>query len=493
MSLADLSEEQLIDLKWRRGALKFLLRDHQHPIYNALWACIADEDPEHSSHVISSSRQLGKSFTEIVVAVEYCLRYPKSTVLFVAPLKSQAEEIIYGETYFRVFETCPQDLKPKLDGATVIFPNGSRIRLGGTDGRRYEDLRGGAAHLLILDEAGFMAHLDDGVLPALQPMLNTTRGKTIFSSTPPPTLEHPYVNIHRDHAEKGHVSAYTIYDNTFLTEADIVKALVETGSKKIDGKWVPSTRFRREYLAEFIMEGTQLIVPDWSDDFIQEREPNEYFEFHHRYVSMDPGVTDLNVCLFAHYDHENEHLHIEDELVNGGKLLNSEILSTGIKEKMSLRFGTKKPYRMPSDNNNPHLLQDLKTIYGLPFTPTTKTRLESTRAAYEEGMVTKLNNWLRRGRISVHPRCEHLIGALKYGVWTEKSQNKREFGHSKTYGHYDAVAALVYMVRNIDERTNPVPINHGHTFNTQINPNYDFKPPNKDLRTLSGALSPNRR
>ena len=247
--LSTLSKEEKLQLRWRMGALKFLLRPHQLQIYDALWACINDGNSAHTSHVIDCSRQFGKSFTEFVVAVEFCLRTPKSTVLFVAPLKSQAEEIIMGETFFRVFETCPKELQPKIDGNTIRFPSGSRIRVGGTDNRRYEDLRGGAAHLLILDEAGFMSHLDDGVLPALQPMLTTTRGKTIFSSTPPPSLEHPYETIYRDHLQRELVSHFTIFDNSSLTEDDVQKAYLETGSKFIAGKWEPSTRFRREYLA----------------------------------------------------------------------------------------------------------------------------------------------------------------------------------------------------------------------------------------------------
>ena len=31
------------------------------------------------------------------------------------------------------------------------------------------------------------------------------------------------------------------------------------------------------------------------------------------------------------------------------------------------------------------------------------------------------------------------------------------FGRSKKYGHYDHLAALVYLVRGIDTNTNPIP------------------------------------
>ena len=222
--MTEYTEQQKWDIKFFKGALKSLLRPHQLPIYDAIWKCINDRSPYHPSHYVNSSRQIGKSFVEVVVAVEFCIRYPKSTVIFVAPLRSQAEEIILGGTYFTIFDRCPARARPKLDGTTIVFPNGSRIRMGGTDNKRFEDLRGGAAHLLILDECAFMQHLDDGVLPALQPMLNTTGGKTIFSSTPAPTLEHPSTAIYRDHLERGAVSHFTIFDNTSLDEGDYIKS-----------------------------------------------------------------------------------------------------------------------------------------------------------------------------------------------------------------------------------------------------------------------------
>lgn len=468
MTTPTLTREQALRLKWERGTLKFLLKPHQLPIYESIWACINDPDDEHTSHVINCSRQFGKSFTELLIATEFCIRVPASIVLFVAPMKSQALEVLTGKTYFTLFDTCPEDLKPKLDNSTVVFPNGSRLRLGGTDNRHYEHLRGGAAHLLILDEAGFMANLDDGVLPALQPMLTTTKGKTLFSSTPPPSLDHPYVDIYRTHAEEDRVSTFTIFENKSLTEGDLLKALKQTGStliKNADGTEEPlySTRFRREYLAEFVMENTIRLANAWHDHFIRELAPNEYHQFHHRYVSMDPGTTDFNATLFGYYDHINRHLHLEAELVLNGNELDSRVLSESIKNIMKDRWGSIKPYRMVADNNNLHLIADLKRIYELPFFGTSKGRLETTKAKQDEGMVNKVNTWLREGRISVHPRCEQLIGCLRYGIWKEIGENKREFAHSKTYGHYDAFAALVYMVRNVDQTTNPVDPMYRHS------------------------------
>ena len=62
------------------------------------------------------------------------------------------------------------------------------------------------------------------------------------------------------------------------------------------------------------------------------------------------------------------------------------------------------------------------------------------------------------GRIVVHPRCTQLLGCLKYGVFNNK---RSEFARSNVYGHYDHLAALIYLVRNLSTHSNPIPADHG--------------------------------
>ena len=482
-----MTKEQLIAAAWEKGALKFLLRKHQYPIYDAMWACIGDQDPKHNSHVINCARQFGKSFTEQVVMVEFAIRHPGATLLFVAPLKSQAYEIIYGKSFYKVFETCPEHLRPKSVKETLLFPNGSRIRVGGTDGHNYENLRGGSADMLILDEAGFMAHLDTGVIPALQPMLIENKGKAIYSSTPPPSLDHPYVEIYRAHRDKGHINHFTIFDNKHIDQDGLLKLYEETGSTP--DRY--TTRFRREYLAEFVQEDTVQIARDWQEEFVEEIEHDEFFQFYHKYVAIDPGVVDLTGVLYAYYDYQHARLVIEDEWTINGPELTTELLANAIKDKLAeLEYG-QKPYRLIADNNNLHLIQDLGKIYGLPFIGTSKTRLES-KTNQDEGMVNKLNMWLRQGKIVVNPRCTQLLGCLRYGIWEEKN-GKREFAKSKKYGHFDHLAALMYLVRNTDVHTNPVPGTY------KFDPAEQYRAPtpvpthNPDLWRLQQALQPRRR
>jgi hypothetical protein len=65
--------------------------------------------------------------------------------------------------------------------------------------------------------------------------------------------------------------------------------------------------------------------------------------------------------------------------------------------------------------------------------------------------------WVNAGRVIVSPKCQQLIGSLTYGVWNE---NRNNFDRAPLYGHFDALAALMYLIRNVDVRTNPIPFDY---------------------------------
>jgi hypothetical protein len=58
-------------------------------------------------------------------------------------------------------------------------------------------------------------------------------------------------------------------------------------------------------------------------------------------------------------------------------------------------------------------------------------------------------------------KCKMTRGCLKYGVWDEKKHARNVFAESSVYGHFDHLAALVYLIRCIDTVTNPIPAEYG--------------------------------
>jgi hypothetical protein len=132
-----------------------------------------------------------------------------------------------------------------------------------------------------------------------------------------------------------------------------------------------------------------------------------------------------------------------------GPKMTTKLLAEALRAKEHNLWGDKKVYRRVADNNNPLLLQDLASLHGISFAATTKDNLDA--------MVNELRLYVGAGRVIIHPRCKHLIGCLKFGVWEE---TRRQFARSASFGHFDGLAALIYLVRNLDAVTNPIPALH---------------------------------
>ena len=158
---------------------------------------------------------------------------------------------------------------------------------------------------------------------------------------------------------------------------------------------------------------------------------------------------DKTACLFARYLFKEAKAYVERELVLEKPNFTTERLAGDIK-RICKELGYQKIYRAAADNNNPSLIADLNSLHSLNFFPTLKDDLEA--------QVNDLRLWVGSGRLVVHPRCKELIGCLKYGVWNDK---RTAFEHSKNFGHFDALAALMYLVRNIDRTYNPIPETYG--------------------------------
>jgi hypothetical protein len=83
----------------------------------------------------------------------------------------------------------------------------------------------------------------------------------------------------------------------------------------------------------------------------------------------------------------------------------------------------------------------------LNFISTTKDRLA-------DQMVQKVRDWVYEERVLFAPDAEFALNS-SMNAWWSKSRNA--FAQSRVYGHYDHLAALVYLIRNIDEVRNNVP------------------------------------
>lgn len=436
-----ISPETAKHLLWHEGELQWILKTVQKELYKSYINC------KEKIVVWNCSRRLGKSYTLCTIALETCLKKPNALVKYCCAKQKDAKNII-RPLIREIIISCPPELKPEYktqDGAWV-FPNGSRIELTGLDGGRAESVRGGSCDLAIIDEAGLVGDLPYIITSIILPTTATTKGKIILASTPPKSPIHPFITRYLNKARiEGNLVTKTIYDNPNIDKEEFDKLVEESGG-------VDSIDFRREYCCEIIKDDNYAIIPEFNAE-LKKRIVKEWERapFYDSYVSMDVGMKDLTVVLFAWFDFANSKLIIEDEFIINGQKLNTNSLAEGIKKKEAENYtealtGEQRiPYLRVSDNNL-IVIRDLYDLHGLRFLPTRKDDADAA--------LNKVRILLQNEDIIINPRCKTLITHLEAGIW---NKNKTSFDRSADNGHFDAIDSLKYLVRNVSFTKNPYP------------------------------------
>ncbi|HEX8608469.1 MAG TPA: terminase family protein, partial [Pedobacter sp.] len=435
-----LNRDELIELAkaelWRRNDLSWKFHAGQKVIDEAYRQVTA------KLFVANCARRFGKTYWIVIEALQVARRVKNARIKIATAFLVDLEEFILP-AFEKVLEDCPEDIKPRyLDSKKkYIFDNGSEIQLIGLD-RKPDGGRGNYCDLYIFDEAGFIKNLSYIYSSVVIPMTMFREGaRVIMFSTPSKTPDHDFVDF----------CLKAKYENAYV-ELNIDKNPMVTPEIKEEYRkeCLTETDWLREYMCQFITDQTLAIVPEMRDYEYKRHSKDDHYPLYHKYIAMDLGVRDLNVTLFAYYDFVRAKLIIEREHVMNGPEMTTPKLAEAIKTYQKDLWGDQKPHKAVADSNNPLLLIDLGSLHDLHFKATSKDLLHV--------MVNQVRVWVSQGRIEIDESCKLLIDSLKYGVWNEQ---RSEFSRSKTLGHYDAIAALMYLVRNIDEHTNPIPIKVG--------------------------------
>lgn len=164
---------------------------------------------------------------------------------------------------------------------------------------------------------------------------------------------------------------------------------------------------------------------------------------------------DKTAVLFSYYDFKQAKLFIIDELLYDKSKMTTQSLALDIRKKEALYKFTQEKVLRRADTNNPIVVRDLSVTHALPFGIVKKDSLEA--------MVNNVRLWFGNNRVVIHPRCKYLIETMKSAIWNE---TRTDLDHSETLGHYDLFAALMYLLRSIDTKTNPIPYDSNFTFET---------------------------
>lgn len=431
---------------WRRGDLRYFLRPCQEKMNDAF------NSINGKLFVANCSRRIGKSFWTAKLCVERSITRFDQHIIFASALGKDVEEIIIP-AFKRILEDCPNELRPTYLSSKkkFLFPNGSSIVLVGLD-RNPDGIRGRFCDIFIFDEAGFIENLDYLYSSVVIPMFKgRDHAKAIMISTPPRTPSHPFQQFcQKAEAENAYIKM-TIDDDPLTTEQE---------KEEFHRECLTETDWQREYLCNFVVDEALAVIPEWDDKYIGDYKKDDCFRHYHKYVSLDIGIRDKTIALFAIYDFLQARLYVLDEWEISGPQTTTQKIADGLSKKEKETFGDHVVYNRVGDNNNLLLLQDLSIVHGIIFTAVEKTDLYS--------MVNQLRMWVKQGRVIVDAKCKQLIGCLKFGIWKD---NRKEFDRSILYGHYDALASAIYLCRSVgfNQHFNPIPVGYGFDSREQIN------------------------
>ncbi|TGM95035.1 hypothetical protein EHR02_00080 [Leptospira levettii] len=433
-----IAKAQILKELWKRGNLKYKIREYQLPLFNSLHT----EEARHSSRVILCSRRWGKTYSIITYIVEECIKNEKFIARIVAPNLKQLRKIL-KPIFNKILKDCPSELIPKFNvqDQAYTFPNNSEIHLYGSDNNSHESIRGTTSNLILLDEAGYIDQLDYVLSSIIMPSTFDTNGQVIISSTRSKDITHFFEQLVDNAEADGTLQIYDIHTSDY-SESVILRYRDEAEKLEI-GSW------EREYLCKRIIDQKRHIIPEFNEALhVRSRVKDEFDSYHSRYVFADLGFRDLTFFLFATYVFSEARLYIENEWVsqNEDNSLTTDIIANNVKTIERDTFGGVLPLLRVGDNDNPLLFNDLTVKHSYP--------IFSVHKQSKEAMINQLKVMFAQNRIAIDPKCKVLITTLKSALW---NNNRSDFERNKIIGHADGISALTYGVISIDYNRNPVP------------------------------------
>jgi hypothetical protein len=438
------NKKLVLEQLWRKGILTWLLDDTQKQLQTVLY------EGSHKINTWLLPRRFGKTRTLCVLALETCLKKPRSIVKFLSPTKLQVERNV-RPLFKELLDSCPPDIVPEFRTKDQVyyFPNGSEIQLAGSEGGNIDSIRGGSSQICIVDEAQDVTDLRYAVNSVLVPTTLTTKGKVIIAGTPPKDPDHEFLQYVEEADFKDILIKRTIYDNPRLSADDIKQQIEAMGGEHTED-------FQREFLCKIFKSKTNTVVPEFDED----REKECVFDvaemppFYDAFVGMDIGYKDWTVVLFGYFDFLADRLVIQDEIIVKTNQLRLEKLAKDI-EAVEKRLWVApltneviKPRKRVSDH-------DLITINEVKKHSNYYLHFDLADKRDKSAGINFIRMLIGANRIVISPKCKILIKHLKNAKW--KSSIKDDFARCPEGSHYDAVPALVYLARAVDFKRNPYP------------------------------------
>lgn len=463
---------------WKAGRLRYKAKPHQRIAYDKTWAQFHAKRKRRM--VWRWSRRLGKTFNSHLMIVEACIRIPGSRYVIAAPSEKHLKKFSFP-TIDAICADAPPEFRPHFDrsASEYRFPNGSVISLHGCDTDSKIDLmgRGPAAHGLLFEEAGAIPNLEKAVKVTAPQLLSTRQlpgcGWVLFVGTPPEGTSHYFVTICNAYRQDGREVHFTIFDGHYTAE-ELDVFLEEDADGMPLEEYRNSEAYRREWLGELIGDPSKMVLKLATEANMRacveryralcgpDGKPHRPSHFV-VYESLDVGWEDWTFGLVGWWHYPQQTLVIEKELVYRNGFKREALAQDFIAAEVELLGPVRRsPYqeihtspRRWSDYA-PELLAELSAEYDLPFNATAKDDRD-TAINQCDRMIAGYGS---AGKLAINPECKELLAQMPAAIWNKP---RTEFARNATkrHGHYDGVASLVYMSRNVVRTENPIPSGWG--------------------------------
>lgn len=455
---------------WRRGELSWKLDPLQEQIREKATTIKAD------CHAFICSRQIGKSWTVDVLALEFAIRaaleHRGILVRILAPTLKQVYDIV-RDNLAKICADAPAGLiVPAKSDLRWVIAGRSQLRIGALERAHVDSNRGGNADIVIYEEGGFVSsdEYQHAVESVIGPQLLRSGGPEYHISSISEDENHYLHSTIMPRCEQlGTLSSYTIYDSPSLSPEQIQKAIDRCGGKDTEA-------FQREYMNKIIRSRSLMVIPEFDlDKHVGEFEiPRHYFTV----VASDSGGSkDKSAGCVAIYDFKNDKTLVVADYMLDPNTPSSEIVAEARKLEAYAQEGYYDRLSIFADAP-PQMLLDWLNQFGysaqLPLKDDLQAALNALRLMFQQC------------KILIHPRCKAIIGCLRSARYNAQ---RTDFVRTDAYGHADPLMALVYGNRSINRTANPYPAYIPRHDDQVFNP---FRTPVDSDRELANVLVPNQ-
>lgn len=387
-----------------------------------------------------AGRRTGKSYFMARYAVRHCAKgydiingaKKKRTVLLLGLTLTRAKDIFW-ENIKAAIDDCklPTD---KIDNSnySVEFSNGSSISLGGTSTKaEIQKYRGGDYSLIMVDECQSIKGMMTLIKDVLEP-IQTGRDSTIIVSGTGPLFLGSYYAQLCDDPKWAHYR-YNMMDNPTVPIGALEGVLEKNG-------WTPDNpTYRREYLAETVLDEDLLMIPHREYFDISEIKKAEYNK---AMICCDWGMADKSAIGLILYN-DNGEMRLVWEWAQAqqpsSKLVEKTLEAFNIaKDKWNIDISNIKAV---ADNSNGNVNRELY-MRGLTF-------LQDAYKVDWLYQVNRLNEACYTGKLKVIKSGEFDMECDK-AVWKKDEETgKIIYEEDKATFHPDQLHAVRYGVNTI--------------------------------------------